>query len=126
MDLTSLILAPVRVPLRLAAALDDLTAIADRARREPDPVEEVEARIDGALAQLTVLTEVARELTQVARQIRDGGRELTEVAKAIHDGGQDLTAVAEDLEDETERIADTVSPLQGAAQKVGRLTRRPG
>lgn len=183
MDLKSIVLAPVRVPLRIAQALDDLADIAERARRDPDPVEEVRVRIDALLLQIDALNAVARE-------IRDGGRELTEVAKAIlvmgtalhetsmsidatgrmivsggqdlvavssqlHvdtreliDGGQDLTAVSEqlethlrifraalprllkgldtveELETAVETVAETVEPLQGAAERVGRVTNR--
>lgn len=176
MDLMSIVLAPVRVPLRIAQALDDLADIAERARRSPDPVEEVRVRIDLLLAEISALNVVARE-------IRDGGRELTEVAKAVvvvasalHDtavaldttgrtivvGGQDLTAVATqldvdtrelidggrdltatskrieqdlrvfraalpkilELEDAVETVAETIEPLQGAAERVGRVTNR--
>jgi hypothetical protein len=182
-DLKSIALAPVRVPLRIARALDDLADIAERARRDPDPVEEVRVRIDALLLQLDALNVVARE-------IRDGGRELTETAKAVTvvgsalhdtaialdttgrtivsggqdlvavasllhvdtreliDGGEDLTAVSdklethmrifraalprllkgldtvEELETAVETVAETVEPLQGAAERVGRVTDR--
>ena len=183
MDLMSIVMAPVRVPLRVARALDDLADIAERARRDPDPVEEVRIRIDALLLEIDALNAVARE-------IRDGGRELTEVAKgvlvmgtALHEtamaldttgrtivvGGQDLVAVAatldgdtrelidggkdltevskdleqharifraalprllkgldtvEELETAVETVAETVEPLQGAAERVGRVTDR--
>ena len=183
MDLTAIVLAPVRVPLRIGRALDDLADIAEHARRDPDPVEAVRVRIDTLIAQIDALNVVARE-------IRDGGRELTEVARAVlvmgtalHEtsmalnvtgreivvGGQDLTAVStqlevdtrelisggrdltsvsedlerhmrvfraalprllqgldtvEELESAVETVAETVEPLQGAAERVGRVTNR--
>ena len=190
MNLTSLLLAPVRVPLRIARALDDLTVLADRARRDPDPVEEVRARIDLLLIELTAVIAVGREIV-------GGGAELTDTAKAatgrmtellaaangvlrtgaaldvtgrqLHTGGQDLLATGQQLEEDTrvlidggdrlrqvsdeleshlrafraampkimhgldtveeleeavETVAETVEPLQGAAERVGRVTKR--
>lgn len=80
MDLGSLLLAPIRVPVRavrtLDAALDDLAALAERARREPDPVEEVRVRLDALLMELTALNLVAREIVE-------GGRDLTDTAKQV-------------------------------------------
>src|SRR3954447_12192937 len=87
MDLSSLLLAPVRVPLRLARAFDDLTVIADRARRDPDPVEEVRARIDLLLAELAAVI-------SVGRQIVEGGAELTDTAKAATVRMVELVATA--------------------------------
>ena len=183
MDLGSLLLAPIRVPLRVGQALDDLATLADRARRDPDPVEEVRERIDALLAELATLNAQAAELlvvapslVAVAREIVDGGAELTAVARALHatareivlggeeltatarvldgdtreliDGGARLTGVSEDmethlrifraalprllegldtveeLEEAVETVADTVEPLQGAAERVGRVTQR--
>lgn len=169
MDLGSLVLAPIRVPLRVARALDDLTVLADRARKEPDPVEEVRVRLDALLMELTALNLVAREiveggrdLTDTAKQvdltgrmIHDGGKDLEAVARGveargaeIRDGGADLTQVAtrleidmrallsalpkimsavdvvEELEGAVETVAETIEPLQGTAERVGRVTQR--
>lgn len=173
MDLGSLILAPIRVPVRvvrtLDAALDDLATLAERARREPDPVEEVRVRLDALLMELTALNLVAREiveggrdLTDTAKQvdltgrlIHDGGKDLEAVARGveargaeIRDGGEDLTQVAtrleidmrallsalpkilsavdvvEELEGAVETVAETIEPLQGTAERVGRVTQR--
>ena len=183
MNGASILLAPIRVPLRVGRALDDLATLAERARRDPDPVDEVRDRIDALLAELATLnglvrelvpvaravdatgreivaggaelTEVARQLREVARDIRDGGRELTlearglrGVSREIADGGERLTEVSgalevhlrtfhaalprllqgldtvEELEDAVETVAATVEPLQGAAERVGRVTQR--
>ncbi len=183
MDLTSLVMAPIRVPLRVGRALDDLATLADRARRDPDPVVEVRDRIDALVAELRTLNAqapdlnaAARELTAVARELIDGGAELTAtaqrlnlIAREIVLGGEDLTATArllhvdtrelidggerlteateeadahmrvfraalprlldgldtvEELEAAVEVVADTVEPLQGAAERVGRVTQR--
>ena len=183
MDVGSLLLAPIRVPLRVGRALDDLAALAERARRDPDPVEEVRERIDALLAEIGTLNALAADLLPVARrlngtgreivdggaeltaearglrgvaaEIRDGGTELTwearglrGVAAEIRDGGERLTEVSEaleqhlrvfhaalprllegldtveELEEAVETVAHTVEPLQGAAERVGRVTQR--
>jgi hypothetical protein len=162
MNLMSLVLAPVRVPLRLARALDDLAAIAERARRDPDPVEVARERLDLALDKLDALLGAATEIVAVGhsvvrtglvldstgRDLHSGGEDLTAVSKAIEadtrtliDGGEDLTAVSErldahlrvfrmalprllQLEDAVETVADTVEPLQGATERLGRFVGR--
>ena len=141
MDLKALLLAPLLIPERTVRLLDDVNALAERARREPDPVEEVRARIDVLIAEIA-------QLLVVAREIRDGGADLKETTDTLHadtreliDGGSRLTAVSEDieqhlgvfraalprileLEQAVETVADTVEPLQGAAERVGRVTNR--
>src|SRR5215203_790528 len=97
MSVSDVLLAPVRIPVRVVRALDDLAVLAERARRSPDPVEQVRERLDA------LLLEVAAAIA-VAREIVDGGAELTEVARrtvmtgvrldstgrTLHEGGQDL------------------------------------
>jgi len=190
MDFTALVLAPIRVPIRLARALDDLAVLADRARREPDPFEQVRTRVDTLLVELARLVEIgeaivqggsdltvetrganrlmhelvdgARELqrTGVAldgtgRQLHDGGQDLLEETRALDaegreliDGGDRLRQVSEQLEQhlrvfraalprvmdgldtgesiegKIETVAETGEPLQGAAERVGRVSRR--
>ena len=190
MDLTSLLLTPVRVPLRIAQAFDDLATLADRARRDPDPVEEARDRLDALLLELAAATVAIRELIEggaeltneterthatmrellgvsrgllpaavalrgTGEKIHQGGKDLTVVAQALEvdtreliDGGSRLTAVSEqleadmtvfraalprllegldtveELEDAVETVADTMEPLQGAAERVGRVTQR--
>lgn len=182
-DLASLLLAPIRVPLRVGQALDDLATLAERAQRDADPVEEVRKRIDLLIAEIATLNELAAELLPVAtsivavgREIVDGGAELTVETRRVNatareivlggeeltatgrvldrdtreliDGGERLTEVSElleahmrtfraalprllegldtveQLEEAVETVADTVEPLQGAAERVGRVTNR--
>lgn len=183
MDLKSLFLAPLLVPERTVRLLDDVHALAERARRDPDPVEEVRERIDTLIVELGLVIGVAREirdggaeLTETAKvmqatmvevlaaakalrrvaesldrtgtAIRQGGEDLKETSDTLHgdtreliDGGERLTAVSEQLEEHmrvfraalpkileleqaVETVADTVEPLQGAAERVGRVTNR--
>ncbi len=108
MDLASIVLAPVRVPVRIAQALDDLATLADRAREDPQPAEEVRDRVDLLLAELRELNALAKSLIRTAQAVdvtgRDiilGGQELTATSKALDvtgreivDGGEDLTEVS--------------------------------
>jgi prefoldin subunit 5 len=173
----------VRAARTVVRAAEDLHDLADRARRDPDPVEEVRERIDALLALLTevvaeagrvnataaVLDVRAAELVDggedllretqalqfTARELVTGGRDLKETGDTLDGhtvelitGGQDLTAVAEqlsatlsvfrlalprllqgldtvdELETAVETVAETVEPLQGAAERVGRVTKR--
>jgi hypothetical protein len=190
MDLTAIVLAPVRIPIRMAKALDDLAVLADRARREPDPVEALRTRVDTLLVELARLVEVAeaivaggtdltletraasgrmqevvgaaRELQRTAvaldgtgRELHDGGQDLLESTRSLDadgreliDGGDRLRQVTEQLEQhlrvfraalprvmhsldtvesiegKIETVAETVEPLQGAAERVGKVSRR--
>jgi hypothetical protein len=120
MDLSSILLAPIRIPVRVGQALDDLATLADRARRDPGPVEEVRDRVDTLIAEIGTLNALAAELLPVAlaivavgREIVDGGAELTEEAKRVNLvareivlGGEDLTAVGRILDGDTRELID--------------------
>ena len=77
MDLASIVLAPVKIPLRVAKLLDDISVIAEHSGRDPDPVEEVRDRVDLVSAELAMVAGMAKELV-------DGGAELTAVARGMH------------------------------------------
>ena len=170
------ILAPLRLVKAVTRAAEDLNAIAERARREPDPVEEVRALLDDVINNLRGLNLHAAQLDQTAGRIVtggddlrqtgekldghmitliDGGEDLRQTAEKLDghaaeliDGGADLTDTAkelaahlavfraalprlmqalgtvEELETAVETVADTVEPLQGIANGVGRVRRR--
>ena len=141
MLVTDILLLPVRGAQLAGRALDDLNALAERARREPDPVEEIRERIDLLLVELAALIVVAREIVE-------GGDDLHQTTKVLDghvaelDGhAAELVAAAriftgvlprllegldtvEGLEEAVETVAETVEPLQGAAERVGRVTSR--
>lgn len=121
------VLAPWRAVRLLARAAEDLNAVAQRARRDPDPVDEAWERLDALLAGLETLIAAirrvdasaralgsggedlllaTRQLNTTARRIETGGHELGRTGDVLDDhtqeliaGGQDLTAVAKDLAD---------------------------
>lgn len=136
-------------------ALEDLNAVAERARREPDPVEEVRQRIDTLLVEAAALIANVQRLEALTAEVVLGEHELIAVgervdrgAAEVAAGAAELTAVAqsidetlgvfraalpkllrgletaEQLEESVETVADAVEPLQGAAERVGRVTRR--
>jgi DNA repair ATPase RecN len=164
MDPTGVLLAPLRAGRQVARAFEDLNTIAERARRDPDPVEEIRARLDTLIGAVSTLNREASALIGATERLRllgaeivSGGRDLVETGEGVErrgaeivTGGQDLTAVAqslddtlrvfraalprllqgldtaEQLEEAVETVAETVEPLQGAAKRVGRVTRRLG
>jgi methyl-accepting chemotaxis protein len=122
-----LILAPWRAVRVIARAAEDLNAVAERARRDPDPVDEARERLDALFTQLETLIAAiktvdasalalgaggedlllaTRELNSTARTIETGGRDLWRTGQVLDGhtqeliaGGQDLTVVAKDLTD---------------------------
>jgi methyl-accepting chemotaxis protein len=151
-NLTSIVLAPVQLPLRAVRGIEELTAELKEVRAI---AERIDAALPHALAAVTALTRVAESVDVTGQQIVVGGGDLTEATRTqehrtreLIDGGAELTAVSKRLEDdlevfvavlprilqaldtvdrleeEVETVADTIEPLQGAAERVGRVTKR--
>lgn len=169
-------MAPWRAVRGVIRAADDLHTLAERARRDPDPLDEARERLDRLTARLesligvgrsldgnaasidtgaTALVAVARELLGTSRTIVTGGEDLRRTGETLDAhtqeliaGGGDLTGVAqelaaslrvfraalprvlaglhsvEELEDSVGTVAETVEPLQGLTQGVGRVSQR--
>ena len=129
-------LIPWRAGRTVVRAADDLHEIAERARREPDPVEEVRQRLDALLAVTSSLNATAEtivtggddlrrtgeRLNSQTRELIDGGAELTDVAKELARTLESFRTVLPELEDSVETVAETVEPLQGLARGVGRVS----
>jgi methyl-accepting chemotaxis protein len=122
-----ILLLPWRAVRVLARAAEDLHSVAERARRDPDPVDEVRERLDAFFGELETLIAAirtvdtsavtlsagaedlllaTRSLDSTARTIETGGRELRRTGEVLDEhtqeliaGGQDLTAMAKDLAD---------------------------
>lgn len=149
------VLAPWTATKLVVRAADDLNAIAARARREPDPVEELHRDLHVLLAELAELIAVGTTLATGGDDLRrtavsldrhtveliDGGAELTDTAKVLTAIAAELNVAlqtfraalprlldgldtVDQLETAVETVAETVEPLQGVAQKVGRFTDR--
>ena len=131
MNLTSIVLAPVQLPLRAVRGIEELTA-------ELKEVRAIAERIDITGQQIVVggadLTDATRTQELRTRQLIDGGAELTEVSKQLEADLQVFRAAlprilraldtVDRLEEEVETVAETIEPLQGAAERVGRVTKR--
>ena len=70
------VLAPWRGVRVLARAVEDLNAVAERARRDPDPVEEARERLDSLFAELETLIVTARAVEASALALGTGGEDL--------------------------------------------------
>jgi ABC-type transporter Mla subunit MlaD len=99
-----LALAPWRTVQVIARAADDLNAVAERARRDPDPVDEARQRLDGLFTEVETLIAAIRTVDASAVALSAGGedllmetRALHVTARAIESGGRDLTMAAKDL-----------------------------
>lgn len=129
---------------------DRARAHPDVAEEVRDAVAEALAELRALTVVATALEATAREIATGGDALRRRADILDAHAAEIVVGGADLTAVAErlatqmrmvtaalprvlealgsveQLEDSVGTVAETVEPLQGAAEGVGRLTRRLG
>jgi hypothetical protein len=139
MNVADVVTAPWRAGRLAARAVEDLHAIAERARRDPDPVEEVRHRLDALLEQIGQLTAligplhaIVAELVAVAAgvsatgdEIVVGGRDLTGVARsldaragALIDGGERLRLSSEHLDAHSVQLIDGGEDLTAVAQDL--------
>lgn len=133
--------AAKRITDRLDALLVEVTAVMSVAAQV---VERAQVLDDAASA----LVAEAQEIIVGGRSLRHTGDTLDGHAQEIIAGGQDLVAVGasldetllifrqylprllgalgtvEQLEDSAETMAETLQPLQGAAERVGKVTKR--
>src|SRR5436305_1878205 len=91
------LLNPMTVARLVLRALDDLGALADIARRDPHPMDELTERVDGVRADLEALLLVTRGVQASAQEIIVGGDDLRRTgdsldgtAAQIRDGGEQL------------------------------------
>lgn len=135
MGVSDLVRAPWHIGRAVVCAAEDLNALAERARRDPDPIEEVHALLVSLLSEMRALDrhavgvdETAREIIVGGRDLRltgesldahteeliSGGRELTEVAKAI----ASHLAVFEAVLPRVLQALDTVDDLESSLETV--------
>ena len=144
--LLGIALAPLRAVQVIGRAAEDLNAVAERARRDPDPVEEARERLDALLAQLETLVAAigkvdasavvlsaggedllvaTRDLNATARAIETGGRDLQRTGEVLDGhtqeliaGGKDLTAVAKDLSGSLRVVKAALPDLEDSVETV--------
>ncbi len=98
------VLTPIRITRTVVRAAEDLNALAERARREPDPVEQVRELLGTVLADIRSLDRHAVEVDQTAQTIVTGGDDLRRTGEKLDthmleliSGGRELTEVANEL-----------------------------
>ena len=119
------VLAPWRAGRAVVRAAEDLNALAERARREPDPVDEARQRLDALFAELETLIAAIRGVDARAAALVTGGedllvatRSLNSTARAIETGGRDLNRTGEVLDDHTQELIDGGQDLTAVAKDL--------
>src|SRR5918997_5205604 len=105
------VMTPWRAAQAVIRAADDLHTLAERARRDPDPLDEARERLDRLGAQVDSLIAVATSLDANAASIDGGAAALLEVTRELHrtagtivTGGDDLRRTGETLDAHTQEI----------------------
>lgn len=152
MDLKSIVLSPVRLPFRLVRAVEELASEVAQARSLVTGTNVTLQAALQAITLLTRTAEsldvTAQQIVVGGKDLTEATRGQERRTEELISGGEDLTAVAEQLaldlavlrdalprilealdtvdrlEGEVETVAETIEPLQGAAERVGRVTRR--
>jgi methyl-accepting chemotaxis protein len=119
------VLGPWRAVRVLARAADDLNAVAERARRDPDPVEEARERLDALFTELETLIAAVRRVDASAVALGAGGedllvatRSLNSTARAIDTGGRDLRRTGEVLDEHTQELIAGGQDLTAVAKEL--------
>jgi methyl-accepting chemotaxis protein len=119
------VLGPWRAVRVLARAADDLNAVAERARRDPDPVEEARERLGALFTELETLIAAVRRVDASAVALGAGGedllvatRSLNSTARAIDTGGRDLRRTGEVLDEHTQELIAGGEDLTAVAKEL--------
>jgi ABC-type transporter Mla subunit MlaD len=122
---TDVVLAPWRAVRVLARAAEDLNAVAERARRDPDPVDEAWERLDALFNELETLIAAIRTVDASAVALGAGGedllqatRSLNSTARAIETGGRELRRTGEDLDGHTQELIAGGGELTAVAKDL--------
>jgi hypothetical protein len=120
-------------PRTLARALDDLHAIATAARELPAVERRLTERLESAEAELRTANAHAVQLLGAVGRIDDVEREVAELVRLAGELRDGLPALDEalrsirTLEGATATLAAAAEPLQGTAERLGRIADRlPG
>jgi methyl-accepting chemotaxis protein len=121
----AIVLAPWRAVRVLARSAEDLNALAERARRDPDPVDEVRERMEALFTQLETLVAAIAKVDVSARELGAGGedlllatRDLNSTARTIETGGRDLRRTGEVLDEHTQELIAGGKDLTAVAKDL--------
>jgi methyl-accepting chemotaxis protein len=119
------VLAPWRAVRVIGRAADDLNSVAERARRDPDPVDEARKRLDALFDELETLVGAIRAVNASALALAAGGqdlllatRELNATAQTIEAGGRDLRNTGEVLDGHTHQLIAGGQDLTAVAKDL--------
>jgi DNA repair ATPase RecN len=115
--------APIEVTIRVLQALDDLGALADRARREPDPVEEARERIDALLVELRAGIALAGEVLTEVRELSDATRAVQRLLADALPRADALIVLGERLEAGARQVLQAEQALVESSQQIEAQTR---
>jgi hypothetical protein len=114
----------------VARAAEDLNALAERARQDPDPVEKARERVDALFGQLETLIRAIRTVDATGVALGAGGedlllatRELNSTARLIEAGGRDLRRTGELLDDHTQELIAGGKDLTAVAKELSHSMR---
>jgi DNA repair ATPase RecN len=110
--------APVDLTRRAVQLLDDVAALADRARRDPDPLEEALERIDAALVEMRAGIAVLVELLAQTRELTHTTRSLERLAGEMTPRADAMTAVGERLEASAREVLQAEQALVECSRQV--------
>src|SRR4051794_5510162 len=110
--------APVDLTRRALRLLDDVAALADRARRDPDPLEEALGRIDAALVEMRAGIAVLVELLAQTRELTHTTRSLERLAGEMTPRADAVTAVGERLEASAREVLQAEQALVECSRRV--------
>ena len=115
--------APVDITRRAVQALDDLAALADRARRDPDPVEQARERLDALLVQLAAGIAMLSELLVEMRALNEVTRSIERLAGEVVPRADALAAISERLEASAGQVLNAEQALVDCTRQVEGQTR---
>ncbi len=127
---SDVVLAPWRAVQIVTRAAEDLNAVAERARRDPDPVDEAQERLNALFTQLEALIAAIRTVDTSAVTLGAGGeellaatRELNSTAQTIDTGGRALKRTGDVLDAHTQELITGGQDLTAAAKDLAESLR---
>lgn len=121
--LADVLLAPLRAAELVVRLADDVHALAERARRSRDPVEEVVVPLQEAVDLLGRLNVLLAEQVSGGRDLNASVERMDAHLQEQIAGGKDLTETAKRLESRTAELAQELDGIETATRPLQRFGR---
>jgi methyl-accepting chemotaxis protein len=118
----SALLHPLAVPRLLLRAADDLSALADVARRDPHPVEVFEQAVSDTRHDLRATLEELQRAVAAVEQLRGTAGTLDAGARQLVDGGENLLEGVEALDARAVALIERTDRLDGVGERLEERT----